>query len=74
MFDFDFHPSGLAFIVMERGDQDLEKTLINQPTLPVSQQKVLWKQILNILITLHKHSIVRDFIESFSVSIFFSST
>ncbi|CAF1543255.1 unnamed protein product [Adineta ricciae] len=58
MFDFDFHPSGLAFIVMERGDQDLEKTLINQPTLPVSQQKVLWRQILNILITLHKHSIV----------------
>jgi hypothetical protein len=58
MFDFDFHQTGLAFIVMERGDQDLEKALINKPTLPIHQQKILWKQIVNILITLHKHNLV----------------
>ncbi|UJR11790.1 hypothetical protein I4U23_015970 [Adineta vaga] len=58
MFDFDFHPTGLAFIVMERGDQDLEKTLYNKTTISIDQQKILWKQIVNILITIHKHSIV----------------
>jgi serine/threonine protein kinase len=58
MFDFDFNQSGLAFIVMERGGQDLEKSLINKPTLPIHRQKILWKQILNILITLHHHSLV----------------
>jgi hypothetical protein len=58
MFDFDFDRSGLAFIVMERGDYDLEKVLINQPTLPIIQQKILWKQILNIFLTLHNHSLV----------------
>jgi serine/threonine protein kinase len=58
MFDFDFHKSGLAFIVMERGNQDLEKALIKKSTLPISQQKFLWKQILNILVVLHKHSVV----------------
>ena len=59
MFDFDFHPSsGLALIVMERGNQDLEKTLFKQSTLSIPKQKNLWRQILNILIILHKHSIV----------------
>jgi len=58
MFDFDFNKSGLAFIVMERGGQDLEKALINRSTLPIQRQKIFWKQILNILITLNNHSIV----------------
>jgi hypothetical protein len=58
MFDFDFDRSGLAFIVMERGDRDLEKALINKPTLSISQQKILWRQILNIFLTLHNHSLV----------------
>lgn len=58
MFDFDFHQNGLAFIVMERGDQDLEKSLYHKPNLSIDQQRTLWKQIINILITLHRHSIV----------------
>ncbi|CAF0913189.1 unnamed protein product [Adineta steineri] len=58
MYDFDFDPVGLAFIVMERGGLDLEKTLINKRTISIAQQKNLWKQMLNILITLHKNSLV----------------
>lgn len=58
MFDFDFDQNGLAFIVMERGGLDLEKALADKPFLPIHRQKILWKQMLNILITLHNNSLV----------------
>lgn len=58
MFDFDFNRSGLAFIVMELGNEDLEKRLLHRSTISIEQQKILWRQILNILLTLHRHSIV----------------
>jgi hypothetical protein len=58
MFDFDCDRTGRAFIVMECGDYDLEKALIDKPTLPIKKQRILWRQILNIFLTLHNHSLV----------------
>ena len=58
LFDFDCDRTGRAFIVMERGGYDLEKALINKPTLSIDKQRILWKQILNIFLTLHNHSLV----------------
>lgn len=57
MFDFDFHPNGLTFIVMELGQQDLEKALQAKP-LSSTERKVAWRQLVNIAMTLHNNQIV----------------
>lgn len=60
MFDFDFHPNGLTFIVMELGQQDLEKALKAKP-LSSAERKVAWRQLVSIAMALHSHQIVGPF-------------
>ena len=59
MFDFDFDPkTGRAFIVMELGQNDLEKTLSSRPPLAPTEVKNLWRQLANIALNLHNFGIV----------------
>jgi serine/threonine protein kinase len=59
LYDFDFHPNtGLAFMVMERGEQDLEKALQQHGHLSPPVRKQLWLQLVNIAFTLHNRGIV----------------
>lgn len=61
MFDFDFHrQSGLAFLVMELGEQDLEKTLKSRPRLSGSERKEVWRQLVRIAMVLHENNIVNE--------------
>jgi serine/threonine protein kinase len=62
MYDFDFdRETGLAFIVMELGEQNLEKALSSRPPLSSIERKVLWRQLVDIANTLHNHHIVSIF-------------
>jgi hypothetical protein len=61
MYDFDFHQTGLTFIVMELGQQDLEKALINRPALLPVERKAIWRQLVNIAVTLYNRQIVNIF-------------
>lgn len=61
MYDFDFHLSGLTFIIMELGQQNLEKTLASRPPLTPAERKVIWRQLVNIAVTLHNNQIVNSF-------------
>jgi serine/threonine protein kinase len=61
MYDFDFHPTGLTFIIMELGEQNLEKALSSRPPLSSIERKVLWRQLVDIANTLHNHHIVSIF-------------
>jgi len=59
MFDFDFHrQSGLAFLVMELGEQDLETALKDKSRLPSSERKEIWRQLVNIAVVLYNNKIV----------------
>lgn len=59
MYDFDFHrQSGLAFLVMELGEQDLEKTLKERSRLSSTERKEMWRQLVNIALVLHNNKIV----------------
>jgi serine/threonine protein kinase len=59
MFDFDFHPqTGLAFLVMELGEKDLEHALQETGRLPSHQRRELWRQLVEIAVILHKNNIV----------------
>ncbi|CAF3473112.1 unnamed protein product [Rotaria socialis] len=59
MFDFDFHrQSGLAFLVMELGQHDLEKRLKTQPRLSNAERKIIWRQLVSIAMVLHDNNIV----------------
>ncbi|CAM4760791.1 unnamed protein product [Rotaria magnacalcarata] len=59
MFDFDFHrQSGLAFLVMELGQHDLEKTLKTQHRLSNTERKIIWRQLASIAMVLHDNNIV----------------
>jgi serine/threonine protein kinase len=59
MFDFDFDPhSGRAFIVMELGQGDLEKTLKERSRLNTHERKAIWKQLVHIAVVLDQRGIV----------------
>jgi len=59
MFDFDFHQqSGLAFLVMELGEQNLEEALKDRGRLPSVARKEIWRQLVNIAQVLHNNKIV----------------
>lgn len=59
MYDFDFHrQSGLAFLVMELGQKDLEKYLNERPRLTPEERKNIWRQLVNIAMVLHNNKIV----------------
>ena len=59
MYDFDFHRNtGLAFLVMELGEQDLEKLFKERCRLASAERKEIWRQLVSIAITLHSNNIV----------------
>ena len=59
LYDFDFHHNtGLAFMVMERGERDLEQALQHYGHLTPQLRKQLWLQLANIAYTLHNQGIV----------------
>lgn len=71
MYDFDFHPSGLTFIIMELGQQNLEKALSSRAPLTSIERKALWRQLVDIAITLYNNLIV--IILFYLISFFFLS-
>jgi serine/threonine protein kinase len=58
MYDFDFHATGLTFIVMELGQQDLEKYLKDKHSLSSGERHAIWRQLVSIAITLYNRQIV----------------
>jgi serine/threonine protein kinase len=72
MYDFDFHrQTGLAFLVMELGEQDLEKTLKGQPRLSPAERKNIWRQLVDIAIILHNNHIVIKVLFLYNFLLFF---
>ena len=68
MYDFDFHSqTGLAFLVMELGGQDLEKLLNERPRFSPAERKDVWRQLVDIALVLHKNHIVIKLSSCFSV-------
>ena len=62
MYDFDFdRQNGITFIVMELGQQDLEKHLAARPPLSSAERKAIWRQLVDIAMTLHDRQIVNCF-------------
>ncbi len=71
MYDFDFdRGKGLTYIVMELGQQDLEKALSKRPPLSSAERKAIWRQLVSIAITLHNRQIVNVFYRKFLGSYF----
>ena len=58
LHDFDFHTTGLSFIVMELGQQDLEKYLSQRSAISSTERKVIWRQLVAIATVLHNSQIV----------------
>ncbi|CAF1555552.1 unnamed protein product [Adineta ricciae] len=59
MYDFDFHrKTGLAFLIMELGERDLEKLLKERLRLTSTERKEVWRQCVDIAMTLHDNKIV----------------
>lgn len=59
MYDFDFHrKTGLAYLVMELGEKDLDKILKERQRLTALQRKEVWRQCVDIAMALHNHKIV----------------
>lgn len=59
MYDFDFHrQTGLAFLVMELGEKNLEELLKERSRLPSADRKAVWRQLVDIAVVLHNHNIV----------------
>ena len=66
MYGFDFHEkTGLGFIIMELGKEDLETALQRYGRLPPKERKFVWRQLVSIAMILHNHSIVIRSIVSF---------
>ncbi len=58
MYDFDFHrQTGLAFLVMELGEKDLE-TLLKGARVTPAERKDIWRQLVDIAVVLHNNNIV----------------
>jgi serine/threonine protein kinase len=73
MYDFDFHrQSGLAFLVMELGEQDLEKTLKERSRLSSTERKEMWRQLVNIALVLHNNKIVIELLFFHKFLLFFT--
>jgi len=65
---YDFHvdrQSGLSFLVMELGQQDLEKYLLKRSALTSVERKAIWRQLVDIAITLYERQIVISFCRNF---------
>lgn len=61
MFDFDFHrQTGLAFLIMELGEKDLEHALRERGRLSSGERKEIWRQLVNIAVVLHNNKIVKQ--------------
>jgi serine/threonine protein kinase len=74
MYDFDFHrQTGLAFLVMELGEQDLEK-LLKGPRMSSAERKEIWRQLVDIAIVLHNNNIVIEILSYLSFFLQFSLT
>ena len=59
MFSVDFNAQyGLAFLVMELGQQDFEKYLRQKQMLSPLHRKLLWRQLVNIALILRHSKIV----------------
>ncbi|CAF3918519.1 unnamed protein product [Rotaria sp. Silwood2] len=59
LYDFDFHnQTGLAFLIMELGEHDLEAELKSQPRLSPETRKQIWRQLVKIALVLHENNIV----------------
>jgi serine/threonine protein kinase len=59
MYDFDFDRlTGLSYIVMELGREDLEKYLSQRVALLPAERKEIWRQLVDIAVTLEVHLIV----------------
>lgn len=59
MYDFDFHrQTGLAFLVMELGEKNLEELLKERARLPSADRKTVWRQLVDIAVVLHNNKIV----------------
>ena len=59
MYDFDFHQhTGLAFLVMELGEQNLDKLLKERPRPSPEERKIVWRQLVSIAVTLQDNNIV----------------
>lgn len=62
MYDFDFHPNtGLSFIVMELGQQDFDQALQQRRSLSSTERKEIWRQLVDIAVTLYSKRIVQIF-------------
>jgi serine/threonine protein kinase len=65
---YDFHvdrQNGLSFLVMELGQQDLEKYLAQRSALSSVERKAIWRQLVDIAITLYQRQIVISFCRNF---------
>lgn len=70
MFDFDFHQqTGLAFLIMELGEHDLETALNNHPRLSPAERKHIWQQLVRIALVLDDYNIVIQLISDFLLSL-----
>ncbi len=66
IYDFDFHwNDGWSYFVMELAQHDLEKALRNRPRLSSAERKAIWRQLVDIAVTLHDHRIVSTFYHQF---------
>ncbi|CAF1289078.1 unnamed protein product [Adineta steineri] len=70
MYDFDFHQTGLSFIVMELGQQDLEKYLSQRLALEPADRKFIWRQLVDIAGALDSQQIVHRDIKPQNLIIF----
>ncbi|UJR20563.1 hypothetical protein I4U23_023689 [Adineta vaga] len=71
MFDVDFDPQlGVAYLVMELGQQDLEKYLSQKSHLSPVIRKSLWRQLMDIAVTLHQAKIVHRDIKPLNLIMF----
>lgn len=59
IYDFDFHRNdGWSYFVMDLAQHDLEKALRSRSLLSSTERKYIWRQLVNIAVTLHNHKIV----------------
>ncbi|CAF0796575.1 unnamed protein product [Adineta ricciae] len=71
--DFDFHNTGLSFIVMELGQQDLEKYLSQRSTISSTERKVIWRQLVAIATVLHNSQIIHLNISPDNLIVFYGN-
>ncbi|UJR20561.1 hypothetical protein I4U23_023688 [Adineta vaga] len=71
MYAVDFDPQlGVAYLVMELGQQDLEKYLGGKSKLSSTERKLLWRQLVDIAVNLHTSKIVHRDIKPENIIVF----